>query len=228
MDTVELFQRMSAAIAIGLLIGLERGWRAREDREGQRAAGLRTHALAALLGAVWGAISNQAGIGGAVSLGLAFGAFSVAIILFRYRETEHGQTFGATTVVAAMLVFGLGAFAVVGDMLALPLGIAAITLAAAGAIFMRRAVSTQESERPLHLTNPLGIVMVLKFALFLTVVAVLAKLATNVAGSAGALTASQLSPALRMSTRSRFRWRASVEAGSSRKRRRERSPLPSR
>jgi hypothetical protein len=31
MDTVELFQRLSIALAIGLLIGLERGWQARED-----------------------------------------------------------------------------------------------------------------------------------------------------------------------------------------------------
>ena len=116
MDTVELFQRLSIALAIGLLIGLERGWQAREDREGERSAGLRTHALASLLGAVWGAISNQTGIGGAVTLGLAFVVFSAAITLFRYRETGHDGTFGATTVMAAMLAFALGALAVVGDM----------------------------------------------------------------------------------------------------------------
>jgi uncharacterized membrane protein (DUF4010 family) len=116
MDTFELLQRLSVAVAIGLLIGLERGWQAREDLEGERSAGLRTHALAALLGAAWGAISNQTGIGGAVALGLAFLAFSAGIILFRYRETSHDETFGATTVVAAMLAFALGAFAVVGDM----------------------------------------------------------------------------------------------------------------
>lgn len=115
METTELFRRLTVALAIGLLIGLERGWQAREDQEGERAAGFRTHALAALLGAVWGAISNQTGIGGAVSLGLAFGAFAGAIVLFRYREIVHDETFGATTVVAAMLAFALGAFAVVGD-----------------------------------------------------------------------------------------------------------------
>lgn len=115
METIELFQRLSVALAIGLLIGLERGWQARDDAEGERAAGFRTHALAALLGAVWGAISNQTGIGGAVALGLAFVVFAAAIALFRYRETGHDETFGATTVVAAMLAFALGAFAVVGD-----------------------------------------------------------------------------------------------------------------
>jgi uncharacterized membrane protein (DUF4010 family) len=116
METTELFERLAVALAIGLLIGLERGWQARDDREGERSAGLRTYALASLLGAVWGAISNQTGIGGAVSLGLAFVVFSSAMILFRYRETSHDRTFGATTVVAAMLAFALGALAVVGDM----------------------------------------------------------------------------------------------------------------
>jgi uncharacterized membrane protein (DUF4010 family) len=115
MDTIDLFRRMSVALAIGLLIGLERGWQAREDEEGERAAGFRTHALAALLGAVWGAIADQTGIGGAVALGLAFTVFAAAITLFRYRETAHDETYGATTLVAVMLAFALGALATVGD-----------------------------------------------------------------------------------------------------------------
>jgi uncharacterized membrane protein (DUF4010 family) len=115
MDTIEVFQRLTIALAIGLLIGLERGWQAREEAEGERAAGLRTHALSALLGAVWGAIALPLGAGGLTALGLAFAAFGGAITLFRYRETAHEATYGATTVVAAMLAFALGAFAVLGD-----------------------------------------------------------------------------------------------------------------
>ena len=116
MATIELFQRLSVALAIGLLIGLERGWRSRDDPEGERAAGLRTHALAGLLGGVWGAIALRTqSSGGAVALGLAFTVFSAAIALFRYRETVHDRTYGATTVVAAMLAFALGAFATLGD-----------------------------------------------------------------------------------------------------------------
>lgn len=131
METIELFRRLAVALAIGLLIGLERGWQAREDREGERAAGFRTHALAALLGGVWGAISNQTGIGGAVSLGLAFVVFGTAIALFRYREARRDETFGATSVVAAMLAFALGAFTVVGDMqAAAAAGVATVALLA--------------------------------------------------------------------------------------------------
>ena len=131
METMELFERLAVALAVGLLIGLERGWQARDDREGERSAGVRTYALASLLGAVWGAISNQTGIGGAVSLGLAFLIFSAAMTLFRYRETSHDQTFGVTSVVAAMLAFALGALCVVGDkQVAVAAGVAATALLA--------------------------------------------------------------------------------------------------
>lgn len=115
MNTIELFERLSVALAIGLLIGLERGWRERSEREGERSAGMRTLALSGLLGGVWGAIALRMPGGGAVALGLAFATFSSAIIMFRYREVVHDRTYGATTVVAAMITFGLGAFALVGD-----------------------------------------------------------------------------------------------------------------
>ena len=44
----ELFRRLAVVLAIGLLIGLEQGWRTREEAEGERTAGLRTHALSGL------------------------------------------------------------------------------------------------------------------------------------------------------------------------------------
>jgi len=116
MDTFELFQRLSVALAIGLVIGLERGWSSRAEGEGERSAGLRTHALAGLLGGVWGAIAVQTrDSGGAVALGFGFIAFSAAIVVFRLREIIHEGTYGATTAVAAMLAFALGAFALLGN-----------------------------------------------------------------------------------------------------------------
>ncbi|HEY7690040.1 MAG TPA: MgtC/SapB family protein, partial [Dongiaceae bacterium] len=45
MSEMELFQRLGLALAIGLLIGLERGWRERDAAEGSRVAGIRTFAL---------------------------------------------------------------------------------------------------------------------------------------------------------------------------------------
>ncbi|MGJ0504619.1 MAG: MgtC/SapB family protein [Methylocystis sp.] len=115
LSPVELIQRLSIALAIGLLIGLERGWTSRDEAEGERAAGLRTHGLAGLLGGVWGAIVLPFGAAGVVALAIAFAFVSALIGVYRYRENVHDQTFGATTVVAVSLAFSLGAFAVVGD-----------------------------------------------------------------------------------------------------------------
>jgi uncharacterized membrane protein YhiD involved in acid resistance len=41
MDT--LIARLGLALAIGLLVGLERGWRERDAPEGSRTAGIRTY-----------------------------------------------------------------------------------------------------------------------------------------------------------------------------------------
>ena len=131
MDTFELIQRMAVALAIGLVIGIERGWQQREEAEGARAVGLRTYALAGLLGGAWGAIARGTGDWGVVALGLAFMTFAGAIVVFRLRELEHDKTFGATTVVASMIAFALGAMAVVGDqVVAAAAGVAAAVLLA--------------------------------------------------------------------------------------------------
>jgi uncharacterized membrane protein (DUF4010 family) len=134
-DTFDLIQRLAVALAIGLIIGIERGWKQRDESEGDRAAGLRTHALSGLLGGVWGAIANLSAGAGLLTLGLAFAAFAAVITVFRYREMVHDATYGATTVVAALLAFSLGAFAVMGDMTAAAaVGVAATMLLALKAV----------------------------------------------------------------------------------------------
>lgn len=115
MNTDETLIRLGLALAIGLLIGVERGWRERSEAEGERTAGLRTFALIALSGGVWGLLSK---VLGPLPLGLAFLALAGALTLFRWRETEREETYGATTLVAGFLTFALGAYAVLGDMTA--------------------------------------------------------------------------------------------------------------
>jgi uncharacterized membrane protein (DUF4010 family) len=115
MDTYQLIQRLAVALAIGLIIGIERGWKQRAEPEGERAAGMRTLALSGLLGGVWGALALGTGGWGVASLSVAFAAFTAVVATFRYREMQEEGSFGATTVVAAMLAFALGAFAVLGD-----------------------------------------------------------------------------------------------------------------
>jgi uncharacterized membrane protein (DUF4010 family) len=115
LDETETLSRLGLALAIGFLIGVERGWREREEGEGERAAGLRTFALIGLLGGVWGFLSMELG---PAPMGLGFLAFAAAFVLFRWRETEHEKSFGMTTVVAGFLTFSLGTLAVLGDMVA--------------------------------------------------------------------------------------------------------------
>lgn len=62
MNELENFKLLGIALAIGLLIGLERGWHTREKAEGMRIAGLRTYGLIAILGGLWGILAQQAGI----------------------------------------------------------------------------------------------------------------------------------------------------------------------
>src|SRR5262245_56616651 len=63
--------RFAAALAIGLLLGFERGWEQRDLREGRRVAGLRTFGLVSLLGAVAAVLSgDQPWVLGAAMLAL--------------------------------------------------------------------------------------------------------------------------------------------------------------
>ena len=116
MDETELFRRLSVALAIGLLVGLERGWQQRQEGEGERTAGLRTFALGGLLGGVAGLIARAAEAGGTIVLAAVFMSYAAVIAAYRYRELKQAGHFGATTVVAAMVVFALGAYAILGDL----------------------------------------------------------------------------------------------------------------
>jgi len=124
MDLYELIARLGVALGIGLLIGLERGWHRRRARPGSRAAGIRTFAISALLGGLSGALAqalSKQGLGetpnlaGGIVLGVAFAAYSIVITLFSRDENRAAGSFSATTAIAGMLTFALGAYALLGD-----------------------------------------------------------------------------------------------------------------
>ncbi|MEW5965322.1 MAG: DUF4010 domain-containing protein [Pseudomonadota bacterium] len=135
MDGVESLERLLVALAIGLLIGVERGWMRREDPEGGRTAGLRTFALTGLLGGVVGLLAGRLA-GGAVLLGLALLVYGALIGFLRYREMHHDGTYGATTVVAALVTFALGALAAAGE----PAAAAAASVATAALLSLKSAL----------------------------------------------------------------------------------------
>ena len=139
MDLQELISRLAVALGIGLLIGLERGWRRRGATPGSRAAGIRTFALSGLLGGVIAALAQalpkqeSGGVASlAIVLGVAFAAYSAVIALFARDENQAAGNFSATTAIAGMLTFALGAYALLGDMrIAAGAAVAATALLAA-------------------------------------------------------------------------------------------------
>ncbi len=59
MSETEIFTRLGLALAIGFLIGLERGWRERDHKEGERTAGLRTFTLIGFAGGLFALLALQ-------------------------------------------------------------------------------------------------------------------------------------------------------------------------
>src|ERR1051326_4543431 len=103
MDFLDLTSRLALALGIGLLIGLERGWRARDERSGGRAAGIRTFAISGVLGGVVGAIGQAIGdVGGGIAIGLSLATYSAGAAVFCLRENRSQRTYSATTWVATV------------------------------------------------------------------------------------------------------------------------------
>ena len=129
MDTTELLQRLGLALAVGLLIGLERGWRERDEQSGSRTAGIRTFTLIGALGGIWGAMTPSLG---AIPLAAAAVGFALTFAFFEWRELQAKGEFSVTSTIAGFIVFALGAYAVLGDQIvAAALGIATMALLAA-------------------------------------------------------------------------------------------------
>lgn len=117
-----------AALAVGLVIGLERGWQGRDLPEGGRVAGLRTFALTGLLGGVMGHLMPAFGawplVGALIGLSLLLTASYL-------RAVKLSGDLSATTAVAMLLTLALGAYASHGNVeLALTAAVVASALLA--------------------------------------------------------------------------------------------------
>jgi len=109
----QILYRLGAALAIGLLIGVERGWHEREAKEGARIAGVRTFGLVGLLG---GGMALIAEVFGALVMGLAFVGLAGLLAAVYVENLRRGRTdVGITSLVAALLTFALGALAAMGE-----------------------------------------------------------------------------------------------------------------
>jgi len=109
-DYLQALGRLGVALAVGLLIGLERGWEGRELPEGARVAGFRTFAIISLLGAVTTLLSADS----LIPFAAGFLVLGGVVALGYWRESAS-QHIGLTSDVAALLTFGLGALAGRGE-----------------------------------------------------------------------------------------------------------------
>jgi uncharacterized membrane protein (DUF4010 family) len=124
MANEELYLRFLVALAIGLAVGVERGWTLRGEKSGEREAGIRTFTIFALTG-------FAAGIGfetfGPIFLSAAaLCVFALIAIGYTSEVLRDDGDRGATTEIAGFLTFILGALCGVGLLLAA--GLVAVVL----------------------------------------------------------------------------------------------------
>lgn len=135
-DMELLIPRLGLALAIGLLVGLERGWRERDAPAGSRTAGIRTYGITGLLGGVFGVLAAEQNSVFAFAAGFLGFAFSFS--WFKLREARHDNDFSVTGVVAALCVFALGGLAVTAQYQAAAAGAAALAALLAGREILHR------------------------------------------------------------------------------------------
>ncbi|MBE7941045.1 MULTISPECIES: DUF4010 domain-containing protein [Ramlibacter] len=104
------YASLGVALAAGLLVGLERGWRERELPDGGRIAGLRTFALIGLVGGLLALLPSPA-----VPLGVGLAAVALLFAVGYRRVAAEQGTLSITTAVAALSTFTLGALATSGQ-----------------------------------------------------------------------------------------------------------------
>ncbi|MDQ0419048.1 uncharacterized membrane protein (DUF4010 family) [Peteryoungia aggregata LMG 23059] len=136
MDLIDIFQRLGLAVAIGAAVGVERHWRERDEPEGARIAGIRTFTLIGMTGGLAGLLDGALMPGGFSGLVLASFLIMIALVMLRFglMEARAEGSFSATTVIASIATFGLGALAVLGDM----------AVASAGGAFMVTVLASRE------------------------------------------------------------------------------------
>ncbi len=113
--------QLAVALLLGALTGLQRGWAAREQKPGERVAGMRTYALVGLLGGIATLLSLKVTAWVLPSTLLA--VCIAAVIAYRARMLQMGN-YSITGIIGLLLTFSFGALAVAVD----------ITIAATAAV----------------------------------------------------------------------------------------------
>lgn len=110
-ETVEILRGVGLALALALIIGVERGWQEREAAEGARIAGIRTFGLIGLTGGLAGILGQEVSYTIIPAGLLAVGGVLVAGY---WHSAKLSGTVSATTIIAGLIAFSVGVLAALG------------------------------------------------------------------------------------------------------------------
>ena len=139
-----LLPGLGLALAIGLLLGVERGWRMRDEEAGRRVAGIRTFAILGLLGGLTGiGLSSPVWM---LAIVLVVGAIA-ALLLGYAGDMRRDNNVSATSALAGVLTLALGAMATTGNMALASVGAGAAVILLASREPLHRAIqATSETD----------------------------------------------------------------------------------
>jgi uncharacterized membrane protein (DUF4010 family) len=133
-EALDTLLNFASALAVGLLIGTERGWQERNTEDGHLAAGIRTFALSGLLGGFAMLLGEHFGV---IAWAVVFAGFAALVLASYFGDLMQLGDRGLTSEVAMLITFILGSLAVAGHP----------PLAAAGAVAVALLLSLK---RTLH------------------------------------------------------------------------------
>ncbi|WP_172145640.1 MgtC/SapB family protein [Pseudomonas tumuqii] len=133
-EALDTLLNFASALAVGLLIGAERGWQERNTEDGHLAAGIRTYGLSGLLGGFAMLLGEHFGV---VAWAVVFVGFAALVLASYFGDLMQLGDRGLTSEVAMLITFILGSLAVAGHP----------PLAAAGAVAVALLLSLK---RTLH------------------------------------------------------------------------------
>jgi uncharacterized membrane protein (DUF4010 family) len=112
-NELEQLARLGTALAIGLLVGIERGWQEREAEEGGRVAGVRTFGLIGLLGGLIGLVGVESHT---ALIPTGYVAITAVLTVAYAITAKQGDDVGITSLVAGLLTFAFGVLAALGHL----------------------------------------------------------------------------------------------------------------
>ena len=148
------------ALAIGFLVGVERGWRQRDEEAGSRVAGIRTFSIVGLLGGLVGL--EAAGPLRLVAAALALGAIAALLVGYHgHMRRDGGADVSATSTLAAIVTLGLGAMATSGGMVIASIGAGAMMILLGSRKALHRAIRFTSEDDLMALLRLVLVVLVI-------------------------------------------------------------------